>query len=261
MQKDTFMPESPTFDLAGKLALVTGASSGLGKHFAQTLAKAGACVGIAARRRDRLEEMARASEGRMIAVEMDVTDPSSVAAGIDTLAAEAGQPVSILVNNAGITDATGFLKAKRENTEAVLATNQMAVFELAQAVSRRLVDAGCGGSIINIASIAGIRAMGGAAAYAASKAAVAHLTKVQALELARHGIRVNAIAPGYFETELNQEFLHSDTGQALIKRIPMRRTGQAHELDALLLLLASDHGSYMTGAVIHVDGGHLTSSL
>ncbi len=255
------MSEIPSFNLEGKLALVTGASSGLGQHFARTLAGAGARVGIAARRRDRLEAMAGDSGGKMIPVEMDVTDAGSVAAGIDALAAETGQPVSVLVNNAGITDATGFLKAERPHTEAVFATNQMAVFELAQAVSRRLVEAGLGGSIINIASVAGLRAMGGAAAYAASKAAVAHLTKVQALELARYGIRVNAIAPGYFETELNREFLRSDTGQALIKRIPMRRTGQAHELDALLLLLASDHGAYMTGAVIPVDGGHLTSSL
>ncbi|XDZ65795.1 SDR family NAD(P)-dependent oxidoreductase [Alphaproteobacteria bacterium LSUCC0684] len=255
------MTDIPYFDLRGKVALVTGASSGLGRHFAKTLARAGAEVGIAARRRDRLEALARDAEGRMIPVKMDVTDPGSVAAGLDEIEGETGLPVSILVNNAGIADATGFLKAERENTEVVFATNQMAVFELAQAVSRRLVDKGIGGSIINIASIAGLRAMGGAAAYAASKAAVAHLTRVQALELARYGIRANAIAPGYVETEINQAFLRSETGQALIQRIPMRRTGEVDELDALLLLLASDRGSYITGAVIPVDGGHLTSSL
>lgn len=255
------MTQIPYFDLRGKLALVTGASSGLGRHFASTLARAGAEVGIAARRRDRLIKMAEEAEGRMIPVEMDVTDPGSVAAGLDALAAEAGCPVSILVNNAGIADATPFLEAERKNTEAVFATNQMAVFEVAQAFSRRLVESGVGGSIINIASIAGIRAMGGAAAYAASKAAVAHMTRVQALELARYGIRANAIAPGYFETELNQGFLKSDAGQALVRRIPMRRTGEAQELDGLLLLLASERGSYITGAVIPVDGGHLSSSL
>jgi len=255
------MIELAYFDLTGKLALVTGASSGLGRRFAEVLVDAGARVGIAARRRDRLETLAAAHQGRMIPVEMDVTDPGSVNAGIDALSAAAGQPVSILVNNAGIADPTGFLKAGRRNTEEVFATNTLAVFELAQAISRRLVEAGVGGSIINIASIAGLRAMGGAAAYAASKAAVAHMTKVQALELARHGIRVNAIAPGYVETELNQGFLRSAAGQALIQRIPMQRTGQPHELDALLLLLASDRSSFMTGAVVPVDGGHLASSL
>ena len=146
-------------------------------------------------------------------------------------------------------------------TRKVFETNQTAVFSASQNLAQRWVDAKQGGVIVNIASIAGLRVMGGAAAYVASKAAVAHLTKVQALELARYGIRVNAIAPGYFETEINSGFLNSEAGQKLIKRIPMRRTGQPEDLEGLMLLLCSDRSSYMTGSVIPIDGGHLTTSL
>ena len=139
--------------------------------------------------------------------------------------------------------------------------NQNAVWDMAQLVCQRLVKAKAGGAVVNISSITGLRAVGGAASYAVSKAAVAHMTRIQALELARYGIRVNAIAPGYFETELTQEFLSSEAGVKLRQRIPMKRIGRLEELDGLLLLLASDAGSFITGTVIPVDGGHLLSSL
>lgn len=252
---------SSSFTMTGKHVLITGASSGLGAHFAKTLAGAGATVGLAARRRDRLVSLADAIGGNAHIIEMDVTDPSSIAAGIDAYAAAAGQLPDTLINNAGIADPKGFLDAERQDTKAVFETNQMAVFDTAQDLARRWVAQGMAGNIINIASIAGERVIGGAAAYAASKAAVAHLTKVQAMELARHNIRVNAIAPGYFATEINADFLQSDAAQKLIKRVPMRRIGAFQDLDGVLLLLASEMSSYMTGAVIPVDGGHLCASL
>jgi len=251
------------FGLEGKVALVTGASSGLGAHFAETLAGQGCVVAIAARRGDRLAELAAAiakKGGTAIPVALDVTDRAAVAEGLARIEEEAG-PVEILVNNAGMAGRHPFLTAPEEETAAVVAVNQTAVWDVAQLVAQRLVHHAKAGSIINIASITGLRAVGGAASYAMTKAAVAHLTRLQALELSRHGIRVNAIAPGYFLTELTEDFLQSDAGTALAKRIPMRRIGKAEELDGVLLLLASGCSSFMTGAVIPVDGGHLLSSL
>jgi NAD(P)-dependent dehydrogenase (short-subunit alcohol dehydrogenase family) len=250
-----------SFDLTGRHALVTGASSGLGAHFAKVLSAAGAEVGLAARRQTKLKAVSKTLTGPNHIIEMDVTNPDSITAGLEAYVTAAGHLPDVLVNNAGIADGTGFLEAKREKTEAVFATNQMAVFDVAQAMSRQWVDAGRGGSIINITSIMGMRAAGGAAAYATSKAAVEHLTKIQALELARYQIRVNAIAPGYFETEMNDGFLASRAGKAMIERVPMRRAGELQDLDGVLLLLASDMSAYMTGAVIPVDGGHLCSGL
>ena len=248
-------------DLKGKRALITGASSGLGAHFARTLHHHGVIVGLAARRRDRLQDMADTMGAGAHPISMDVTDHASIAAGLDDFVAAAGGLPDILINNAGIADPKGFLDAAPEDTQMVFDTNQTAVFSASQDLAKRWIAAERGGVIINIASIAGLRVMGGAAAYVASKAAVAHLTKVQALELARYGIRANAIAPGYFETEINSGFLKSDAGQKLINRIPMRRTGQPEDLDGLMLLLCSDRSAYMTGSVIPIDGGHLTTSL
>lgn len=251
------------FNLSGKVALITGASSGIGAHFARTLAAEGAIVAIAARRANRLEvlaaEIARLG-GQAVCVQMDVTDTNDIAAGLDLIEAQAG-PVQILVNNAGMAGRYPFLKAPREETEQVVAVNQTAVWDMAQAVAQRLVAAGLPGSIINISSITGLRAIGGAASYAMTKAAVAHMTKLHALELSRYGIRVNAIAPGYFMTELTEDFLGSDAGEALRQRIPMKRIGNLGELDGLLLLFASDRSSFMTGTVVPVDGGHLLASL
>jgi len=251
------------FNLENKVALVTGASSGLGAHFAKTLAQAGAIVGIAARRKDRLEDLAQTIEnegGKAIPLEMDVTDRASIETGLSTLTDVAGTP-TILINNAGIARSGSFLDATDEDTRALFDTNQQAVWDVAQLTSRAIVAANLSGSIINISSILGLATGSGVASYATSKAAVAHLTKMLALELAPHQIRVNAIAPGYFTSEMTEDYLKSEHGQKILKRVPMKRHGEHEELDGLLLLLASDRGSFMTGTVTPVDGGHLISSL
>jgi len=250
-------------NLNGQVAMVTGASSGIGAHLAKTPAAQGCSVGIAARRQSRLEALAeeiRSTGGKVVAVTMDVSDRDSISDALDAIEAEIGT-VEILINNAGMAGTHGFLNAPEEETAQVFAVNKTAVWDVAQMVSQRLVREGKAGSIINISSITGLRAVGGASSYAVSKAAVAHMTRIQALELARHNIRVNAIAPGYFHTELTDDFLSSDAGAKLAKRIPMKRTGQISELDGPLLLLASDASSFMTGTVVPVDGGHLLSSL
>lgn len=251
-------------DLEAKRALITGASSGLGACFAQILARYGVVVGLAARREERLQGLAEeinAEGGVAIPIVMDVTAPQDIKAGLDQFEQSSGGLADILINNAGIADAKSFLTADAHDVQKVFDTNQTALFSVAQEMALRWVKAERGGVIVNIASIAGVRVLGGAAAYGASKAAVAHLTQIQAGELARYGIRVNAIAPGYFETEMNSTFLHSEAGQKLIQRIPMRRTGQPEDLEGLILLLASDRSSYITGSVIPIDGGHLTTSL
>lgn len=243
--------------LAGKRALVTGASSGLGAHFAVLLAAHGAEVVIAARRMDSLADVARRVEAHGVArcLRLDVTD----AASRQELAAAAG-PIDILVNNAGVVRETPALSHSDDDWDAVLDTNLKGMFFLAKALAPGMRERG-GGSIINVASILGLRQAAGVVSYAVSKAGVIQLTQALALEWARHGIRVNALAPGYMETELNRHFWQSEAGQALIKRIPQRRLGQLHELDGPLLLLASDASRYMTGAVLAVDGGHLVSTL
>jgi len=250
------------FQLDGQIALVTGASSGLGRHFAHLLAANGCIVGIAARRADRLDRLKteiEAAGGRAVKIVMDVTDAASVETGVNTLHEAAG-PCSILVNNAGIAVTQNFLDADEHENNRVFDVNQNAVWRVAQQVCRRMRDNG-GGSVINIASIAGVRQFSGAASYVVSKAAVVQLTKVMALELARHKIRVNAIAPGYFATEMNAEFLTSEAGKTILNRSPMRRAGNLDELNGALLLLASERGSFMTGAVLPVDGGHLVSTM
>jgi len=251
------------FGLEGRVALVTGASSGLGRHFALTLAAAGCIVGLAARREGYLTTLAGEIEdagGRGIVLRTDVTDAASVQSSVAALTEKAGAP-TILVNNAGMAQGASFLDATDDDMRSVFALNQMAAWTVAQTVCKGMIAAGKGGSIINIASITGERPIGGAAAYAVSKAAVIHMTKIMALELARHGIRVNALSPGYFATDMNREFLESDAGKTLLKRSPMRRAGQMAELDGPLLMLASDRGSFITGAVMPVDGGHLVSTL
>ncbi|WP_372395656.1 glucose 1-dehydrogenase [Azospirillum sp. HJ39] len=254
---------SVTIDLKGRTALVTGASSGLGRHFAGVLAQAGARVALAARRTDALAETRAAIEavgGSATIVAMDVTDPDSVAAAVGEAWQALGR-IDILVNNAGVTATRPFLDMGEEEWEGVIDTNLTGCARVARAVARRMREDGQGGAIVNIASILGMRVAGHVSSYIAAKAGLLHLTKAMALELARHDIRVNALCPGYVETELNADFFASDAGKALVKRIPQRRLGRLQDLDMPLLLLASDAGAYMTGSVLAVDGGHLVSSL
>ena len=253
----------PLFDVSGKVALVTGASSGLGEHFARTLAARGAFVVAAARRTDRLAALVsdiEAAGGRALAVAMDVADPASVQAAFATILAHRGAP-DILVNNAGIAHAKPSLELTEEEWRRVLDTNLDGAWRVAQATAKAMVGARKGGSIVNIASILGLRVATSLLAYTAAKAALVQMTQALGLEWARHGIRVNAIAPGYIETELNRGFFGTDAGQAMVKRVPQRRIGRPSDLDGALLLLASDASSYMTGSVVVVDGGHLVSSL
>jgi NAD(P)-dependent dehydrogenase (short-subunit alcohol dehydrogenase family) len=251
------------FDLDGKHVLVTGASSGLGRHFAGTLAAAGAKTSLAARRESALAETVeqlRGSGGEAHSVVMDVTDAASIERALDS-AEERFGPVQVLINNAGVTVTRAALELEEKDWDQVIDTNLKGVWFAAQSTARRMVRHGVGGSIVNIASILGLRVAGGVAPYAVSKAGVVQLTKSLALEWARYKIRVNAVAPGYIQTELNSDFFESEAGQALVKRVPQRRLGDARELDGALLLLASDASTYMTGSVIAVDGGHLVSSL
>ena len=247
------------FSLAGKSALVTGASSGLGQHFARVLAAAGAKVAIAARRLDRLQQLEaelRAAGAEAAAVALDVTDRASVVRAFDAAEAALG-PVTILVNNAGVPSGTYFLELTEQDWRTLMDVNLDGVFRVGQEAARRMAEKRTGGSIVNIASILGFGAIKSLSSYAASKAAVISLTKSMALELARDNIRVNALAPGYFATEFNDAFLASEAGKRLLSRVPMGRAGRLEELDGPLLLLASDAGAFMTGSVVTVDGGHL----
>jgi NAD(P)-dependent dehydrogenase (short-subunit alcohol dehydrogenase family) len=253
-------------DLRGRTALVTGAFSGLGLHFARVLAAHGAKVALVGRRIDLGRTVAaeigaavaRADMVRAYAV--DVTDAASVRDCLAQAGAELGVP-EIVVNNAGTVARAPSLDVTMDAWNGVVDVNLSGVFRVAQASAREMVRAGKGGTIINIASILGLRVRAQVASYAATKAAVVQLTKALALEWAEHGIRVNAIAPGYFETDINRDFLRSDAGRAIVARVPQRRVGQLAELDGPLLLLASEASSYMTGTVIVVDGGHLVSTL
>ncbi len=252
------------FNLGGKVALITGAGSGLGRQFAQTLAGAGAVVVLAARRREKLEETAqkvRDAGGQAICLELDVTDALSVTNCMRETVSEAGVP-DILVNNAGIAKQTYLTDISEEDWDAVLDTNLKGVFMMAQAVAKSMINADKPGSIINIASILGLRVSKTVASYIAAKAGVVQLTKAMALEWARHNIRVNALAPGYFVTEINLEQLGDGKVHEFAKqRVPMGRVGELPEIAGPLLLLASDAGSYMTGSIVTVDGGHLCSPL
>ena len=254
---------SKRFDLTGKVALVTGASSGLGVHFARTLAAAGASVALAARRADRLASLQaelQSAGARAVAVELDVQSGDSITAAFAAVE-EALGPIDIVVNNAGISIVKPALEMPVEDWDAVVNTNLRGAWLVAQTAGKRWLMAKRSGVIVNIASILGLRTIGQVAPYNASKAGLIHLTRALAMEWARHDIRVNAICPGYIETEMNGDFWKTPAGQRLIDRIPQRRIGKPEHLDGALLLLASDAGTFMTGSVLTVDGGHTVSSL
>jgi 3-oxoacyl-[acyl-carrier protein] reductase len=247
------------FDLTGKVALITGASSGLGLHFAKVLAENGGAVALVARRLERLTELAtriRKSGGRAEAICADVTDRDAMLRAFDAAEQTLGT-VDILVNNAGIAHGNRATDLPPEEWRRVLSTDLDAVFFWSQEGARRLIAAGKGGAIINIASIAGLAVSKGIAAYAVAKAGVVQLTKALGLELAARSIRVNAIAPGWIATDLNREYLMSERGMALKREIPLGRFGEERDLDGALLLLASDAGRYMTGTTVVVDGGQI----
>lgn len=250
-------------DLSQTTALITGASSGLGAHFARLLARHGARVVMGARRQEPLQALVTAIQadgGDALAVALDVTDSASIEAAFKTAREHFGVP-TVVVNNAGIVSHDTAMDTSEEDWDRVLDTNLRGAWLVARTAARELLAAEQGGSIINIASILALRVAGRAAPYIAAKAGLEHLTRALALEWARHHIRVNAIAPGYIETDLNRAFFQSSPGQALIKRIPQRRLGQPEDLDGALLLLASEASRFMTGSTLVVDGGHLQSSL
>lgn len=249
------------FDLTGKTALVTGASSGLGREFAFVLAAAGAKVALAARRRDRLCEVASeiaAKGGTAHPVVMDVTDTASVKDGFRA-AEEALGPLTIAIANAGVPSNGTVADMTDDYWRSILDINLDGVFRVVREAACGMKRHGQGGSIIATSSVIGHAVLPTLSAYAASKAAVVALTRTTALELVRDNIRVNAIAPGYFKTELNDEFLDSPAGQKLISKVPMRRLGKPEELEGPILLLASDAGGFMTGTTLFFDGGAMLS--
>lgn len=251
--------ERIVFKVMGKRALVTGASSGLGARFATVLGEAGAHVILAARNETallRIAEMINGAGGTAETVAVDVSDPRSIA----DMSERVGN-VDIIVNNAGITKESRALELTETDWDAVIDVNLKGMFLVAQQGARAMRNAGRGGVIVNVASILGLRQAGGVLSYAVSKAGVIQMTKSLALEVARFGIRVNALAPGYIATDLNEKYWETDPGKAMIARMPMRRLGAVDELDGPLLLLASDAGRFMTGSVLVVDGGHLVSTL
>ncbi len=256
--------ETGRFGVAGKRIIVTGASSGLGRHFARVLASEGARVILAARRLERLEALAREigeAGGEAAPLRLDVSDPESIRGAVAEGARLWGG-FDVLVNNSGVVIHKPLLEHDERDWDAVVGVNLRGAFLMAVEVAKRMVRQGTGGSIVNIASIVG----GGRVAmqipeYVASKGGLVELTKAMGAELARHHIRVNALAPGYIETDFNREFLRSEKGQRLIRGIPQRRPGRPEELEGALLLLASDASSFMTGTLVRVDGGHTVSSV
>ncbi|WP_459615974.1 SDR family NAD(P)-dependent oxidoreductase [Bordetella sp. 2513F-2] len=250
-------------DLHGKTALVTGAYSGLGLHFSQVLAGAGTRVALCGRRTELGEQLAgriRAAGGQAAAYPMDVTDADSVQHAFDAAAAAWG-PIGVVINNAGIAFTRPAMELSESEWTGVIDVNLNGAWRVAQAAGRHMRHHEMGGSIVNIASILGQRVAAQVSAYAASKAGLIHLTRALALEWARYGIRVNALAPGYIETDLNRDFFATPAGLELIRRVPQRRLGRLSDLDGPLLLLASEASAFMTGAVLDVDGGHLASTL
>lgn len=248
---------SDIFNLEGQTALITGGGTGLGKLFATVLAEAGATVILCARRTDNLEQTAETinqNGGKAHCIPMDVTSASSVKSAF--IEAKAIGPVTVLVNNAGTIAKPSLLELSEEEWDQVVDTNLKGAWLVAREACRYMTQQEHSGSIINIASILGTAIQKGTGAYSASKAGLLQLTRTMALEWARYDIRVNAIAPGYYQTELADDFLESPFGQSMLKRIPQRRLGKPEDLAGAILLLASQASAYMTGSVLTVDGGH-----
>jgi 3-oxoacyl-[acyl-carrier protein] reductase len=255
------MTAAELFNLKGRVALVTGASSGLGLRFAEVLAEEGAAVALVARRADRLaalKERIEKAGGRAVAIEADVLDRKAMVRAFDQ-AEQAFGTVTILVNNAGVAHANRAVELSEEEWRRVVGTNLDAVFFWAQEAARRMLAAGKHGAIVNIASVLGFGVSKGTVAYSVAKAGVIQLTKTLGLELAFKGVRVNAIAPGWIVTELNRDYLLSEQGAAIKREIPVGRFGEERDLDGALLLLVSDAGRFIAGTTIVVDGGQLVA--
>jgi 3-oxoacyl-[acyl-carrier protein] reductase len=258
---ETFMKAADIFDLKGRVALVTGASGGLGLRFAEVLAANGAAVALVARRANKLKEAVTKIEnagGKAMAVEADVLARKQMSRAFDQAEHMLGV-VTILVNNAGVAHSTRAVDLTDEEWQRVVRTNLDAVFFWAQEGARRMLAANKKGAIVNIASVLGFGVSKGTIAYATAKAGVIQMTKALGLELAFKGVRVNAIAPGWFVTDINREYLSSEHGKKLTRDIPVGRFGQEGDLDGALLLLASDAGSYIAGATIVCDGGQMVA--
>lgn len=254
MEPSSFSPDN--FSLHGKVALVTGASSGIGATLAEGLARCGAKVVAAARRKERLDhlvEIITEQGGSAIAVNMDVTDRGSIVAALDEAEAAFGT-VTTVINNAGVASPRNFVKIEDEDRDFVMNTNFNGVWNVAQESARRMIAANSGGSIVNIASILGLSAKPGQTSYCASKGAVVQLTRAMSLDLMKHRIRVNAIAPGWFKTEINEDYFNSPAGQEFVERMPARRLGQLSELVGPVVMLCSDAASFVNGVVLPVDG-------
>jgi len=250
---------SDLFDVSQETILITGASQGLGRHFARLLAAQGAAVVLAARQTNKLkgvEEEIRGKGGRAAVVALDVTDVASIGKAVDAAEAALG-PITVLINNAGITVEKRATDETEANWDAVMATNLKGVYFLSTEVSRRMIARQQAGNIINIASIISFSVMKTLSLYAISKAGVVQTTKAMALELAGNNIRVNALAPGYIDTDMTHDLWSTPAGERLIKGIPQRRIGAESDLDGAIMLLASKASRYMTGSVVTVDGGFL----
>jgi len=253
----------PSFSLENQLAIVTGASGGLGAHFAHVLAEAGAKVALLARRKRMAEEVAAELKSHgwtASAFAADITDRDSLQRALHDIEGELGTP-DILINNAGMHAGLFAIELSSEDWNTVIETNLTGTWAITQQVAQHWVERKHPGVVVNIASILGIGVSPAVMSYSVSKAGVIQMTKALALEWARYGIRVNALAPGYFPTDLNKDYLATAEGDAMVKRIPMRRLGKLEDLDGPLLLLASPASAYMTGTVLTVDGGHLNTSL
>lgn len=252
-------------DLSGRVAFVTGASSGLGAQFARVLAASGAGVVLAARRIERLKTLRaeiEAAGGDAHVVGLDVTDPASIRAAVAHAETEMGA-IDILVNNSGVSTTQKLTDVKPEDYDYVMGTNTRGAFFVAQEVAKRMIARAkgeapgtyTGGRIVNVASMAGLRVLGQLGVYAMSKAAVIHMTRAMALEWGRWGINVNALCPGYIDTEINHHHWQTDAGQKLVQMLPRKRIGKPEDLDAALMMLCANQSHFVNGAVLAADDG------